>query len=63
MTTNPIGVGILGCGFIARAHMRGYMTFPTEIKIVALYNRTWEEDEPSPYAEPWVVRAGVGFSF
>ena len=40
MTTNPIGVGILGCGFIARAHMRGYMTFPTEARIVALYNRT-----------------------
>ena len=38
--TNPIGVGILGCGFIARAHMRGYMAFPTETRITALYNRT-----------------------
>ena len=40
MTKNPIGVGILGCGFIARAHMRGYMAFPTETRIVALYNRS-----------------------
>ena len=40
MTTNRIGVGILGCGFIARAHIRGYLAFPTETRIVALYNRT-----------------------
>lgn len=40
MTPNPIGVGILGCGFIARAHIRGYLAFPTETRLVALYNRT-----------------------
>ena len=40
MTDNRIGVGILGCGFIARAHLRGFMMFPTETRIAALYNRT-----------------------
>jgi len=36
MNIKQIGVGILGCGFIARAHIRGYMQFPNEARIVAL---------------------------
>jgi predicted dehydrogenase len=36
----PIGVGILGCGFIARAHIRGYLQFPTRARIVALSDRS-----------------------
>jgi hypothetical protein len=28
-----------------------------------LYNFLWSDDEPSPYAERWRFRAGVGFSF
>ena len=40
MNTKQIGVGILGCGFIARAHIRGYMQFPTEARVVALCSRS-----------------------
>jgi predicted dehydrogenase len=40
MCINRIGVGILGCGFIARAHLRGYLQFPTEARIVALCSRS-----------------------
>ena len=32
-------------------------------QLVAMYNFTWDEDEPSPYDEPWVVRGGLGFRF
>jgi UDP-N-acetyl-2-amino-2-deoxyglucuronate dehydrogenase len=42
MNTKQIGVGILGCGFIARAHIRGYMRFPNEARIVALCSRTMD---------------------
>jgi long-subunit fatty acid transport protein len=28
-----------------------------------LYNFLWKDDEPSPYAEQWVFRVGVGVSF
>jgi len=28
-----------------------------------LYNFLWQDDEPSPYAERWVFRAGVSVSF
>lgn len=31
--------------------------------VVGLYNFSYDEDERSPYGEPWVLRAGVGFSF
>jgi len=31
--------------------------------VLALYNFSYDEDELSPYGEPWVLRAGVGFSF
>jgi UDP-N-acetyl-2-amino-2-deoxyglucuronate dehydrogenase len=56
MTQNPIGVGILGCGFIARAHMRGYMAFPTETRIVALYNRTRAKAEAArAYIQSYAV--------
>jgi predicted dehydrogenase len=40
MRINRIGVGILGCGFIARAHLRGYLQFPSEARIVALCSRS-----------------------
>jgi len=40
MSTKQMGVGILGCGFIARAHIRGYMQFPEEARIVALCGRS-----------------------
>lgn len=36
----PIGMGILGCGFIAQAHNRGYLQFPTRARIVALSGRS-----------------------
>jgi predicted dehydrogenase len=39
MNTKQIGAGILGCGFIAQAHIRGYMQFPNETRIVALCSR------------------------
>jgi hypothetical protein len=29
----------------------------------ALYNFSYDDDEPSPYDDPWVVRIGVGFGF
>ncbi len=31
--------------------------------VSALYNFSYDEDEPSPYDQPWVLRAGVGFRF
>ncbi len=40
MDAKQMGVGILGCGFIARAHIRGYMQFPEEARIVALCGRS-----------------------
>ena len=30
---------------------------------LALYNVSYDDDEPSPYDDPWVVRVGVGFGF
>jgi outer membrane protein assembly factor BamA len=31
--------------------------------ILGLYNFSYDDDERSPYNEPWVLRVGVGFSF
>jgi hypothetical protein len=31
--------------------------------LLGMYNFTWDEDERSPYAEPWILRTGVGFRF
>ena len=31
--------------------------------VVGMYNLTWKDDEPSPYTDPWVLRAGLGFRF
>ena len=31
--------------------------------VTAMYNFLYERNEPSPYDEPWVLRAGVGFHF
>jgi UDP-N-acetyl-2-amino-2-deoxyglucuronate dehydrogenase len=33
---------MLGCGFIARAHLRGYLRFPSQARIVALCDRSPE---------------------
>ena len=31
--------------------------------VSALYNFSYDDDEPSPYDDPWVIRVGVGFGF
>jgi len=31
--------------------------------VAALYNFSYDEDELSPYDDPWVLRVGVGFGF
>jgi hypothetical protein len=35
----------------------------SSIYVQALYNLSYADDEPSPYASPWVTRVGVGFGF
>ncbi len=35
MATGPIGVGIIGSGSIARAHLRAYQAWPDRCRIVA----------------------------
>jgi hypothetical protein len=39
------------------------MTRNSSFHVLGLYNFTWDEDEISPYAEPWILRVGVGFRF
>jgi hypothetical protein len=31
--------------------------------VSAMYNFSYDDDGPSPYADAWVIRAGVGFGF
>jgi hypothetical protein len=31
--------------------------------VSALYNFSYDDEEPSPYDDPWVIRVGVGFGF
>jgi predicted dehydrogenase len=38
----PIGVGIVGCGIIARTHIRALLAFPARARIVALASRSEE---------------------
>src|SRR5262252_299259 len=38
----PIGVGIVGCGIIARTHIRALLAFPEQARIVALASRSHE---------------------
>src|SRR3954462_2384425 len=38
----PIGVGIVGCGIIARTHIRALLAFPEQARIVALASRSQE---------------------
>src|SRR5215203_1791990 len=38
----PIGVGIVGCGIIARTHIRALLAFPGEARITALASRSQE---------------------
>ncbi len=40
MPPNRLGVGLLGCGFIARTHVRGLLEFADEVRIVALCDRS-----------------------
>ena len=46
-----------GAGFLVPSGSR------TTFFVSGLYNLLFEEDERGPYAEPWVLRAGVGFRF
>ena len=38
----PIGVGIVGCGIIARTHIRALLAFPGEARVTALASRSPE---------------------
>src|SRR6188768_4194133 len=38
----PIGVGIVGCGIIARTHIRALLAFPGETRVTALASRSPE---------------------
>jgi UDP-N-acetyl-2-amino-2-deoxyglucuronate dehydrogenase len=38
----PIGVGIVGCGIIARTHIRALLAFPHEASVTALASRSQE---------------------
>ncbi len=31
--------------------------------VAALYNFSYQDDEPSPYSDPWVFRIGIGVGF
>ena len=41
-TRRPIGVGIVGCGIIARTHIRALLAFPREARVTALASRSPE---------------------
>jgi hypothetical protein len=58
-STERDGYGSLlgGAGYSVR------MTRNSSFHVLGLYNFTWDEDEMSPYAEPWILRLGVGFRF
>src|SRR6185503_12934205 len=38
----PIGVGIVGCGIIARTHIRALLAFPGRARVAALASRSQE---------------------
>src|SRR4051812_28088440 len=38
----PIGVGIVGCGIIARTHIRALLAFPGRARVTALASRSQE---------------------
>jgi UDP-N-acetyl-2-amino-2-deoxyglucuronate dehydrogenase len=38
----PLGIGIVGCGVIARTHIRALLQFPREARVVALASRSIE---------------------
>jgi UDP-N-acetyl-2-amino-2-deoxyglucuronate dehydrogenase len=40
MPARPIGVALLGCGFIARTHIRNLLEFADQLRIVALCDRS-----------------------
>ena len=40
MTDRTLGVALLGCGFIARTHIRSVLQFAGEVRIVALCDRS-----------------------
>jgi predicted dehydrogenase len=41
-TGRPIGVGIVGCGIIARTHIRALLAFPHRVRVTALASRSHE---------------------
>ena len=38
----PLGIGIVGCGIIARTHIRALLAFPSEARVTALASRSPE---------------------
>ena len=38
----PLGIGIVGCGVIARTHIKALLQFPREVRVVALASRSAE---------------------
>ena len=38
----PLGIGIVGCGTIARTHLRALLQFPEQLRVVALASRSPE---------------------
>ena len=46
-----------GAGYALQLSRKSWFT------VLGMYNFSWKEDEISPYAEPWVLRAGFGFNF
>jgi hypothetical protein len=48
---------LVGGGFAQRMGDR------SSFFVSALYNFSYDDNEPSPYTDPWVIRVGVGFGF
>ncbi|MDP8921817.1 MAG: Gfo/Idh/MocA family oxidoreductase [Chloroflexota bacterium] len=58
----PLGIGIVGCGTIARTHLRALLQFPAQMRVVALASRspasiTGAADYLRARAEELVARA------
>jgi len=41
-TGKPIRIGIVGCGIIARTHIRALLAFPDHVRVTALASRSAE---------------------
>ncbi len=56
----PLGIGIVGCGVIARNHLRALLRFPTEARVVALASRSPESvDGAASYLREQAVAAAA----